>query len=106
MDLKAIDTSLNIDLLNESAEMLKAMAHPIRIAIIKLLSKGKPLTVSEIHEILEIQQSATSHHLSIMKSHHLVCAKRKGKNIYYTLSHERLANIIQCIHQCQGYKNL
>lgn len=92
---------LNIDALNEAAEMLKAMAHPVRIAILKLLSNGKPLTVSEIHEILNIEQSTTSHHLSIMKSRNVVCAKRKGKNIFYTISHERIKNILTCIQQCQ-----
>ncbi len=101
IDLKVIDASLNIDALIETADMLKAMAHPIRIAIIKLLSNGKPLTVSEIHEILGLQQSTTSHHLSIMKSHKIVCAKRKGKNIYYTLSHDRIANALMCVQQCK-----
>jgi|YNPMSStandDraft_1061717.scaffolds.fasta_scaffold00111_20 DNA-binding transcriptional ArsR family regulator len=92
---------LNIEALNEAAEMLKAMAHPVRIAILKLLSNGKPLTVSEIHEILNIEQSTTSHHLSIMKTRNIVCSKRKGKNIYYTISHERIKNILMCIQQCK-----
>ncbi len=95
-----ISLLLNIEALNEAAEMLKAMAHPIRIAILKLLSNNKPLTVSEIHEILNIEQSTTSHHLSIMKNRNIVCAKRKGKNIYYSISHERILNILTCIKQC------
>jgi DNA-binding transcriptional ArsR family regulator len=91
---------LNIDILNNAAELLRAMAHPVRIAILRLLSNGKALTVSEIHEILNIEQSTASHHLSIMKSRNIVVAKRKGKNIYYTISHERIKNILTCIQQC------
>ncbi len=97
-----IDSLLNLEKLTEAAEMLKAMAHPLRIAILKLLSNGKPLTVSEIHEILNIEQSTTSHHLSIMKTRNIVCAKRKGKNIFYTISHERISNILNCIQQCHN----
>ncbi|NSW46250.1 MAG: helix-turn-helix transcriptional regulator [Bacteroidales bacterium] len=92
---------LDIDALNEASEMLKAMAHPLRIAILRLLKAGKPLTVSEIHELLSIEQSAASHHLGILKTRGIVCAKRKGKNIYYTISHERISNVIDCIQKCR-----
>jgi len=92
---------LDIDSLNEASEMLKAMAHPLRIAILRLLKAGKPLTVSEIHELLNIEQSSASHHLGILKTRGIVCAKRKGKNIYYTISHERISNVVDCIQKCK-----
>lgn len=92
---------LDIDALNEASEMLKAMSHPIRIAMLRLLKGGKPLTVSEIHELLNIEQSAASHHLGIMKSRGIVCAKRKGKNTFYSISHERISNIVDCIQKCK-----
>lgn len=93
---------LNSEAFNEASDMLKAMAHPVRIAILKLLTGGKPLTVSEIHELLNIEQSAASHHLGIMKTRGIVCAKRKGKNTFYTISHERISNIIDCIQKCKS----
>lgn len=92
---------LDIDSLTDASEMLKAMAHPTRIAMLNLLQSGKPLTVSEIHELLNIEQSAASHHLGIMKSRGVVCAKRKGKNTFYTISHEKIANILDCIQKCK-----
>lgn len=93
---------LDIDSLIEASEMLKAMAHPTRIAILRLLKGGKNLTVSEIHELLNIEQSAASHHLGIMKIRGIVCAKRKGKNTFYSISHERISNIIDCIQKCKS----
>jgi DNA-binding transcriptional ArsR family regulator len=52
--------------LDKAANMLKAIAHPVRIAILNLLEDGQKLTVTEIHEKLEIEQSTTSHHIGIL----------------------------------------
>ena len=63
MNIQEIDS----DKLEMAASMLKAIAHPVRIAILKHLEGGKKLTVTEIHELLGIEQSTTSHHLGILK---------------------------------------
>ena len=70
---------LSVERLELAATMLKAMAHPIRIAILKHLEGGKRLTVTEIHELLEIEQSTTSHHLGILRDKGVLCARREGK---------------------------
>ena len=54
---------LKIEELEQAASMLKAIAHPMRIAILNFLEDGKKMTVSELHEKLMIEQSTTSHHL-------------------------------------------
>ena len=91
---------LSVERLELAATMLKAMAHPIRIAILKHLEGGKKLTVTEIHELLQIEQSTTSHHLGILRDKGVLCAKRDGKNTYYYLKYEMLSQIIDCIHTC------
>lgn len=91
---------LDINSLEIAANMLKAMAHPMRIAILKYLEDGKKLTVSEIHELLNIEQSTTSHHLGILKDKGVLCSKREGKNTYYYLKHEILSQIIDSIEKC------
>src|SRR6056297_401829 len=93
-------SELNIDQLEEAASMLKAIAHPMRIAILNFLEDGNKMTVTEIHQKLQIEQSTTSHHLGILKDKGVLCSKREGKNTYYFLKHERLSNIIDCISQC------
>ncbi len=86
--------------LEQAAVMLKAIAHPMRIAIISYLEDGKRLTVTEIHEKLKIEQSTTSHHLGILKDKGVLSSKREGKNTYYFLKHEKLSNIVECISLC------
>ncbi len=92
---------LNVEQLNEASEMLKAIAHPLRIAILGLLEDGKHLTVTEIHELLSIEQSTTSHHLGILKGKGVLSSKRKGKNTFYYLKFERLSEIVDCITKCK-----
>ena len=91
---------LDIDRLETAANMLKAMAHPMRIAILKHLESGKKLTVTEIHELLGIEQSTTSHHLGILKDKGVLCSKREGKNTFYFLKHNILSQIVDCLHRC------
>ncbi len=91
---------LSVERLELAATMLKAMAHPVRIAILKHLEGGKKLTVTEIHELLQIEQSTTSHHLGILRDKGVLCARREGKNTYYYLKYEMLSQIVDCIHAC------
>ncbi len=91
---------LNSGQLEMAANMLKAIAHPMRLNILKYLDQGKKLSVTEIHNLLNIEQSTTSHHLGILKDKGVLASKREGKNTYYFLKHENLAKIIECVSQC------
>ena len=98
-----MDTNrLNPEQLERAANMLKAMAHPMRIAIIGYLENGDQLSVTEIHERLGIEQSTTSHHLGILKDKGVLISRREGKNTYYSLKHENLKNILNCVSMCRG----
>ena len=91
---------LDIEQLEQAANMLKAIAHPMRIAILSFLEDGKRLTVTEIHQMLGIEQSTTSHHLGILKDKGVLCSKREGKNTYYSLKYDSLKHIVECIGKC------
>jgi DNA-binding transcriptional ArsR family regulator len=93
-------STLDIQKLELAASKLRAMAHPMRIAIIDLLTVNKKLTVTEIYERLSIEQASASHHLNILKNKGLLESKRDGKMILYSLKTNVLANVIDCINQC------
>lgn len=92
--------NLTPDQLEKAASMLKAIAHPMRIAILNFLDEGKKLTVTEIHELLDIEQSTTSHHLGILKDKGVLTSQREGKNTYYYLKHDNLSSIVDCVSRC------
>ncbi|HQH40908.1 MAG TPA: metalloregulator ArsR/SmtB family transcription factor [Bacteroidales bacterium] len=86
--------------LDRAAVMLKAMAHPARISILNLLNEGKKLTVTEIHEMLHMEQSVASHHLGILRDKGILSSKREGKNTFYFIKNPGFLGIIECINRC------
>ena len=92
--------NLTPEQLDLAANMLKAIAHPVRISILNCLDDGKKLTVSEIHSTLKIEQATASHHLGILKDRGVLSSKREGKNTYYYLKHENLSSIVECVSKC------
>jgi DNA-binding transcriptional ArsR family regulator len=83
-----------IEKLEQGTEVLRAIAHPLRILIIDMLYHHLAMSVTEIHEQLNIEQAVASHHLRILKDRGVVSVKRDGKNSFYTLTHEGYFTII------------
>lgn len=69
------------------AEIMKAMAHKDRLAILKLLcsNQAEGLTVKTIYEKLRLQQPVVSRHLNILKSAGVVRRLQQGQKINYCL---------------------
>ena len=86
--------------LEKVAGMLRAMAHPVRIAIVSYLGDGKRRTVTEIHKKIGIEQSAASHHLVILRDRGVLSCRREGKNIFYFLKHDKLKDMLENAGEC------
>jgi DNA-binding transcriptional ArsR family regulator len=86
--------------IERAANMIKAISHPMRFAILGNLKDGNQLSVTEIHKILEIEQSTASHHLGILKDKGILASIRKGKNTYYYSKRKNLSKLIRCISEC------
>lgn len=91
---------LDINKLEIAASRLRAIAHPMRIAIIELLNTNVKLSVTEIYQHLNIEQASASHHLNILKNKGVLSSKRDGKKIHYSLKTKALTEIIHCINKC------
>lgn len=94
---------IDVNKLEHAASKLRAMSHPMRIAIIDLLSQGNKLSVTDIYEALDIEQATASHHLSILKNKGVLVSKRDGKKIYYALKSLILTEIISCVNRCNEF---
>ena len=95
------EIKLDPEQLEAAANMLKAIAHPMRIAIIDYLQSGEQLSVTQIHKKLGIEQSTTSPHLGILKDKGVLISRREGKNTYYSLKHDNLKNTINFVSKCK-----
>ncbi len=90
-----------LDVLENSTEALRAVAHPIRLQIIAILYESKGLSVSEIFSKLNIEQAIASHHLRILKDQDIVSVRRDGKNAFYTLIDSGYFTIVDTILRLQ-----
>ncbi len=86
--------------LEAAASKLRAIAHPMRIAIIGLLENNEQLNVTEIYEALRIEQASASHHLNILKTKGVLDSRRSDKNTFYFIKHEALSQMIECLNRC------
>lgn len=93
---------MNTKKLQPLADSLKALAHPVRIGIIKLLKPGSKLCVTEIHTSLKLDQAPVSHHLNILKNKGILKCERKGHKCYYSLKQAQLHELIQCMEACEA----
>ncbi len=91
---------INIDKLEMAAGKLRAISHPMRIAILELLGQDEPLSVTDIYKTLDIEQATASHHLNILKNKNVLISKRSGKKIFYSLRSHTLMEILDCINRC------
>lgn len=90
-------TSYTLQFLEETTETMRAIAHPIRIAIIELLYRNGKMSVTEIYEHLDIEQAVASHHLRILKSRDVVSVQRDQKFSLYSLANPGFFEIIQIL---------
>jgi DNA-binding transcriptional ArsR family regulator len=95
-----IYNKIYITKLEAAASRMRAIAHPMRIAIIELLDTNEKMNVTEIYEKLNIEQACASHHLNILKNKGLLNSKRDGKNTIYSIKMTALSKIIDCINNC------
>lgn len=83
--------------LKEVSEILKVLANENRLAIVCNLIE-KPMTVSELHEILfHVTQPALSQHLAILKMNKILDSNKNGLTITYFIKDSRIINIIEVL---------
>jgi DNA-binding transcriptional ArsR family regulator len=79
-----------------TAEILKAIAHPVRLCIIKGLM-NKECNVSHMQECLGLPQSTVSQHLSILRAKGIIKGERSGLEITYNVVNEDVKKIINAL---------
>ena len=79
------------------AEILKALAHPVRLQIIELLENNEKC-VGDIMEALGIKQSITSQQLNVMKDKGVLSCRRDGAKVYYRIENKSVIKLLHCIY--------
>jgi DNA-binding transcriptional ArsR family regulator len=75
-------------------DLFKMLADISRLKILMALSRNGPMHVNAICGVLGQSQPAVSHHLALLRSHHMVRCERRGKNSYYRIYAVKIRDIL------------
>ncbi|MDA1798418.1 metalloregulator ArsR/SmtB family transcription factor [Bacillus tropicus] len=77
----------------EDVDVLKVMAHPVRLKIVNELMHHQLCNVTQLTEILRLPQSTVSQHLSKLKGT-VLRAERRGLEMHYYIDNAKARQIV------------
>ena len=84
----------DIEMLFELADLFKVFGDSTRLRIMYTLFDGE-MSVGDIAESLNLEQSTISHQLRVLRTNKLVKIRRDGRQIYYGLDDDHVKKIIE-----------
>jgi len=90
----AVSVDVSLDTLFELSEFFKFFGDTTRIRIIQILLAGE-ISVNDIAERLNLEQSVVSHQLRILRTANLVKPRRDGRKMFYGLDDEHIGMIFR-----------
>ena len=84
------------EMISRISDVFKMLSAPSRLKILYALKAGK-LCVHLIAEAVEMEISAVSHQLKLLRLQNLIKAEKKGKEVYYSLADEHIISLIDNI---------
>jgi len=75
------------------ADRFKILADPTRVRLLSVLAQ-RELCVSELTEILGMEQSAVSHQLRTLRGCQLVRHRKVGRQVYYRLQDYHIKELL------------
>ena len=82
-------------LFEKQAELAKALAHPLRIAIVDFLRDGEQC-VCEIAQHIDSERSNVSRHLAVMIGAGILGCRKEGLNVFYSLKTPCVLDFFAC----------
>jgi len=79
------------------SEVLKAIAHPVRLQIVGALEHDE-LCVGEIMEIVGGKQAITSQQLNMMRTKGVLTARREANKVYYSIANPNVIQLLHCMY--------
>jgi len=78
------------------ARVLKALAHPSRLFIVDVLSRGERC-VCDLTELVGADMSTVSKHLSVLKSAGIIAMDKRGLQVFYSLKTPCVLRFFDCV---------
>jgi DNA-binding transcriptional ArsR family regulator len=91
--------AVSVDRAAHVAEVLKAVAHPLRIRLVAILCQREE-HVNGLAEELGVPQAIVSQQLRILRLKNLVAATRADGFAHYRLAEPHLRDLVCCMERC------
>ena len=86
--MRGTKVTFDNDKLNYSSELMRALAHPLRLKILEYIDLNKSINVNKIYSNLDLEQSITSQHLKILRMSGVVSVEVTGKYHIYNINYD------------------
>jgi DNA-binding transcriptional ArsR family regulator len=86
------------DLGRFKAAFFKALAHPLRIAVLDALRDGE-CGVNELSARLHVEQSTLSQQLAVLRGRNIVVGRKEGLNVYYSVPDSSVFKLLDVARQ-------
>ena len=100
--MKHTKVVFNNEKLQYSSELMRALAHPLRLKILEFIDGHGEINVNKIYKTLNIEQSITSQHLRILRLAGVVDCTRDGKFMHYNINYEVVAKAHKAVKNFLG----
>lgn len=80
----------------EVSEWLRILAHPERLMVVYQLTSGE-LGVEDLLKYSNLSQSAFSQHLTVLRNHHIIQARKDSQKVFYSLVDHRVTDIVNTL---------
>ncbi len=92
---------MDYEIAQHVAEVLKAVAHPVRLQIIELLEQGE-MCVGDLVKRLGVPQAVASQQLGLMKDKQVLQCRRAGTKVFYSIKNSNVIKLLHCVyHHCE-----
>lgn len=86
--MKQTKVTFNSEKLRYSAELMRAIAHPLRLRILEYIDDQEVTQVNKIYNSLHIEQSICSQHLKTLRLAGVLTCEKEGKYMKYSINYE------------------
>ena len=92
-------TKVNLDVrkLDYACELMRAVAHPLRLRILEFIDQNDNVNVNKIYDALRIEQSVTSQHLSILRSAGVIETSKTGRYVHCTIIYDVIERVERAV---------
>jgi DNA-binding transcriptional ArsR family regulator len=99
-----LDRLPNEAVFQDLAKTFRVLSDPGRVRLISALLEAGELCVCDLSAVTGLSQTACSHNLRLLRSSRIVCYRKQGRNVYYSLDDAHIRLLFDVALQHVGHE--